>query len=383
MQELFDTCLGGSYNRHLRPMPDCSLYDCTHRTRIFVGLSFRKLLKLDHLQGTLSMVVWLRLFWPDYRLRYNASRYFQNFDWDSDTDCVQTDESEVWVPPIHVYNMLARPTRLIDSPGVLWFDEQKLQDREYNMFQQVPLIINSLCNVYLTRFPFDVQVCTIELGDWATSEQFYTLHPRNEFSAELAMPEANAEFDVIKVEQMSTTHVSQFDEAAIRYPTVVYKLHLKRRPHYYLLKFVMPMLVLVLFGQALYWMDLNKERLSTGITLVLAVMTISFLLEPMMPKTKDVMWLEEFQVGCYILTCFPTFVSILLDHASVAGVPWRDRVDVVARAVHPLVVLAFFLFMFYDVEWPLEELFPLLFFGFNIVIYVLFASLGLWSVIKK
>mmetsp|Transcript_70980 Transcript_70980/g.123116 ORF Transcript_70980/g.123116 Transcript_70980/m.123116 type:complete len:500 (+) Transcript_70980:58-1557(+) len=381
--------LGDSYHK-TRPIPDSSVFDGTHRIKIFIGLSFRKILEVDQIHGTLSMVVWLRRMWPDYRLRYDAKEYFgkipmfgegEDFHWNSSSDFVPIEQSSVWIPDIQIINAVKDSELINYDPRVFWYDGNKLDEMGYNMVLVTPEVVHVQCPMKLREFPFDTQSCEIKFGDWSGSDQYFEMDTIDRFLQHWDIPESDDEFkfDNAIVEKREVRENTLFVDADL--PIVVYTLRLTRRPHYYLVKFVLPMWLLVILGQGLYWMDLEKERFSTGITVVLAVMTVGFLTAPLMPKTPDVMWLETFQVGCYILTCWPVFYSIFLDHHCDAE--QAKKADAIGKVVHPAVVIIFYLFLFglpgvnHAHEWPVDVPEVAVFLGVNILVFTMFAVSGL------
>lgn len=401
VDQLISDKLGGDYRKNSRPIPDSSRFDGSHRIKIFMGLSFRKLLDLNQLKGTLSMVVWLRLMWPDYRLKYNATDYFKDipmfgegkhFHWNSSVDFVPVEQNDVWVPDIQILNAVQETQQINHNPRVFWYDENKLKKMGYNMVLVSPEIIHVQCAMNLKHFPFDSQQCEIQFGDWSASERYFEFDTIDRFSQHWTLPETDTEFkfDNATVHTGSVKEDQLVVDAGI--PVVIYKLKLSRQPNYYLVKFVLPMFLLVLLGQSLYFMDLEKERFSTGITVILAVMTVAFLTAPLMPKTPEVMWLETFQVGCYVLSCIPLFFSVLLDHVKLkkyCNEEQAERIDASARIIHPIVVTVFYFWLFGIpgfrlpgkhggfAYWPFEVPELAVFFWANVTIFVTFAVVGL------
>lgn len=382
---LLQTKLNASYEKFSRPIPDCSIFDCTHKIRMKMSLSFKKLMKLDQVTSTLSMLVWRRITWPDFRLAFNASEYFGhtpafqedgNFTWDSEHDFVPLDQHLIWTPDVQLLNAVHVPDNLNDAPRVFWYDEQKLRTEGYNLAMVVPQRLDVDCPMDLRMFPFDTQTCSIQMGDWSASERYYEFDP--EFSEDgTEMPEASKEHECIGInitQQLDVYHVKD----RVHFPMLVYTLTLRRFPHYHFMHFVLPQFILVLIGQGVFWMDLQGERHSTAVTAVLAVMTVSFLMAPLLPETNEVMWLERFQVGCYILSCMPIFTSFLLAHAQNKGFgKVTDRIDAILRVAYPVLVLIFYVCLFHGVPIPMDQPEIIVFFGFNLFVFFSFLATGI------
>jgi len=367
VEQLIADKLGNQYKAKERPIPDDSAFDGTHKIKIFMGLSFRKLLEVDQIKQTMSIVVWQRLMWPDYRLAYNSNEYLKDMPmyskqaWNSSTDFVPISQDMVWKPDLQVFNAVEGRHLIWEEekkPHVFWYDEKKLAETGYNMVLVSPQILHVQCPMKLKDFPFDVQTCEIQFGDWSAGDRYFDIGTIDDdrASAEFAKIGTSTEFATevaeFSIETLPVKHETLQEDYLVTdqgIPVVSYSVRLARRPHFYILMIVLPLFLLVLLGQGLYWMDLAKERLSTGITVILAVMAVGFLTEPMLPKTPEILWIESLMVGCYVLTCLPMFFSVLLDYAKTHEMlteEGADNVDSVARVVHPLFVILFYLIMF-------------------------------------
>jgi len=338
--------LGDQYAKELRPSAD-----------VYMRLSLRKIIALDPFTRVLSLSIWLNVAWPDYRLKYNASESLpeitHNRHWNSSTDYVSVPESKVWVPNVRLLNKIKESELMERSPRVLWYDETKLAESGYNLEATWPMTIHGDCSVNLRDWPFDEQTCQLIFGDLSATEQGSKLHATdaNLKNRQFEIRSENDELQLRQVKYSATTVRSRIIES-IKSSAVVYELTIARKPDYYLLKFVLPEFLLVLFGHSIYYIEQGDSRISNGITIVLAVMTVSFLTIAVMPSAPEVMWIERFQVGCYILTCIPAFVSIFMDHLAVTlqRSGWiRETItvwDVTARAWHSVLVIIFYFYMF-------------------------------------
>lgn len=387
-QKMIDSLIsdkfGDDYDKDARPIPDFSRYDKSHRIQVFMSLNFLKLLNLDQVSQTLSMVVQLRLTWPDYRLAYNASTYFKDvpffgegddFYWNSSSDFLPIEQGLAWIPDIQLLNSVTEPEDINHKPRLFWYDEEKLHSEGYNMVLVLPQKVMTSCPMSLQDFPFDTQRCHLRYGDWSASDRYFGFDSSD---TEWHFPQHNEAFHVtdISVEKK----LAKYDvQDVARFPEVVYSLQFERYPHYYVLHFVMPQLIIILVAQAVFWMDVHGERHTMASAGLIAVMTVSFLIAPMLPETNKVMWLERFQMICYVLTVIPVFTSIMVEylgHKGPKGEAWANRMDARGRAFFPLLTLAAMVYLLHGVHLPWD--FHMAIFAlFNFAVYFYFAFTGL------
>ena len=108
-----------------RPLPECSIHDCSHKISVNIGLTLLKILAVDQKEGTFKIVGWHKLTWTDYRLFYNASE-LHGFEWDSDKDFIPIEAKDIWKPDVELLNAAAMPENSnTDEPRAFLYDEEK------------------------------------------------------------------------------------------------------------------------------------------------------------------------------------------------------------------------------------------------------------------
>eukprot|EP00747_Dinoflagellata_sp_TGD_P124586 gnl/TRDRNA2_/TRDRNA2_174021_c0_seq7.p1 gnl/TRDRNA2_/TRDRNA2_174021_c0~~gnl/TRDRNA2_/TRDRNA2_174021_c0_seq7.p1 ORF type:complete len:640 (+),score=72.54 gnl/TRDRNA2_/TRDRNA2_174021_c0_seq7:47-1966(+) len=329
MQGWFDSVLGpkSGYNKRLRPMPDCSAHDCSHRINVQLGIGFTKFLGINELKNQIKMLGVMTLKWPDYRLDFDsAGNMPAEMNWDSMKDWLAIDKDLVWVPDVQLANA-ASPLRWSFHPRIYLYDAVKRKTDGYNVVLQVPVAMTVKCNLVYDNFPFDKQTCPLFFRSWSANTEWLSLeglkHPPGLFTSPgfhtsegEALSDKNEEFDLQYVKMIDSlaksNHAGESDQ---EFSEVVYVIHLKRFSHYYLGVIILPTTLMVLFSLGVFFIDPERgERLGVSMTLILTVMAVSFFTADSIPKSGGGdTWLQLFQTWCYMLVMFPLFVSLIVE----------------------------------------------------------------------
>lgn len=316
MNKLIDHLIGpqSHYHRHLRPLPDCSAHDCSHKIGVTMSLQFQKLLSVDEKANQLEMLALVILDWPDHRLSYNATEWFSNlFHWRSDHDFIAIDPHMVWQPDVQLVNA-AVPMEKIFEPRAYLFDDTNRINKGFNVRLKVPNIIKVKCDLIMDDFPFDNQTCNFVFQAWSASNSWISFKGSkevNENDTIAGMTSKNEEFRVTDVDMRD----SSIQVGQNVFPQIIYTLKMKRYSHYYVSSIILPILMMVMLSVGVFYIDPpGGERLGYNITLILTVMATSFFAAERLPKSGGGdTWLERFQAACYIITILPLVLSLLCE----------------------------------------------------------------------
>jgi len=316
MNRLLDSLIGprSHYHKALRPLPDCSAHDCSHKIGVTMSLEFQKLLGVDEIHNQLEMLALLTLNWPDHRLSYNSSDWFPHlFDWQSENDFVAIDPHLIWKPDIQLVNA-AVPMKHIFEPRAYLYDDRNRLQKGFNIQLKVPNIIKVKCDLLMNEFPFDNQTCAFVYQAWSATSDWISFTAGNTSVANetiAGLTSKNEEFQVTSVAMKDSTTTRNGQE----FPQIIYTLTLRRYSHYYVSSIILPMLMMVLLSVGVFYIDPpGGERLGYNITLILTVMATSFFAAERLPKSGGGdTWLERFQAGCYIITILPLVVSLFCE----------------------------------------------------------------------
>ncbi|XP_066300074.1 5-hydroxytryptamine receptor 3A-like [Branchiostoma lanceolatum] len=80
------------YEKGLRPVRDV-----TTQTTVQIGIDFRQIIDIDEKNQVMSSAVWLRQYWTDEDLQWNATDFWNISN-------INIPSKEVWLPDTVLYN---------------------------------------------------------------------------------------------------------------------------------------------------------------------------------------------------------------------------------------------------------------------------------------
>ena len=119
------------------------------------------------------------------------------------------------------------------------------------------------CKVDLTYFPFDKQMCELQIKVWSyTSDTVYFQLSNNE--SEYHVME-NAEWHLMYTEAvLETPKFSSYSERNL-YPQGNFRMYVQRKPGYYILNLMIPCCLMTVLTLFMYWLPPSSgEKISLG-----------------------------------------------------------------------------------------------------------------------
>ena len=154
------------------------------------------------------------------------------------------------------------------------------------------------CRMDLTYFPFDVQTCYIELGNWIYTATLVNL-TLFEPSVILEYYQENSAYEVEFSAYTRELDLEMDDTNT--YPIVGLKVVLHRRPGYFLLNVIAPTIIITLLSLYVYLLPTESgEKVDLGITVVLAHSVMLLMVSDISPPSGDHLpLLCKFRPLCY------------------------------------------------------------------------------------
>ncbi|KAG5443110.1 Neuronal acetylcholine receptor subunit beta-3, partial [Clonorchis sinensis] len=230
------------------------------------GLQLFQILDLDENKQILRTNCWSMYQWQDSLLTWNHSEY-------GDIRSVRIFPSYIWTPDIKLYNFADerlkehREARVViqNDGSVLWIPQA---------------LFKSTCEVEITYFPFDTQVCMLEFGSWTydktqmdiiwwtSSDEGAQMSPFVDFSDYVPSNEwrtdGELERDVTPLERkLQIRSVKRYrrrnqtvgNQTLNReYPVLCYLVRLRRNPSFYVFMLVIPCVLLSSLTLVVFWL---------------------------------------------------------------------------------------------------------------------------------
>ena len=175
-------------------------------------------------------------------------------------------------------------SRLLVSRRQLYGQAVRLSNSETFVF-------NTLCDINVQYFPFDLQICHVKLSTW---EYGSLLKFRPTPSMDLITFIENGVWSLIKTE-VRTEDVGYSQD-------VIATVHLERRSLFYALNFLAPILILVLLNTAVFLLPADSgERMGFSVTILLSVAVYMTIISEKLPETSNPIAFISFVLITYLL----------------------------------------------------------------------------------
>ncbi|KAK3802386.1 hypothetical protein RRG08_034531 [Elysia crispata] len=217
----------------------------------------------------LSVGGWLSLSWTDERLVWNTSDY-------GGIEDIYDTEAVLWRPEIIVDNS-------VSNLGVI-SDDALLIRATYlgEMTWEPPGIFETHCDVDVTYYPFDTQICVVEVTSWAYTLTEVSLEAE-ESTINFDDFEKSGEWDVLD----SWTERKILVDGDVNHSEVVFTLKLKRKPAYYVMTILLPVVVTSLLCGLVFMLPVESgEKVGYSLTILLTYSVIITLVASYMPPTS-------------------------------------------------------------------------------------------------
>uniref|UniRef100_A0A914YT91 Uncharacterized protein n=1 Tax=Panagrolaimus superbus TaxID=310955 RepID=A0A914YT91_9BILA len=165
------------------------------------------------------------------------------------------------------------------------------------VFWPPPTQLRSTCKISVTYFPFDSQRCSLKFGSWTYHGKFLLLvfkTPKcNIFvvtgfqvditnrsdNVDLTNYVVSGEFDLIRVHQK---------RRVVKYTYVTFYIHIRRKTLYYMYNIIFPCLMMSILTLLVFLLPPDSgEKISLGITVLLAFSVFVLAIAEKMPETSD------------------------------------------------------------------------------------------------
>lgn len=156
-----------------------------------------------------------------------------------------------------------------------------------------PVITKSSCVVDVTYFPFDNQQCNLTFGSWTYNGNQVDIFNALD-SGDLSDFIEDVEWEVHGMPAVK--NVISYGCCSEPYPDVTFTLLLKRRSSFYIVNLLIPcVLISFLAPLSFYLPAASGEKVSLGVTILLAMTVFQLMVAEIMPASENVPLIGEFK----------------------------------------------------------------------------------------
>ena len=142
------------------------------------------------------------------------------------------------------------------------------------------------CTLDMTYYPFDIQKCDLVVENWA-----YSMDMVNLINASPTMHlqdfSVNGEWDLASTEVTTSTYSVDTYPGKL-FPRITFSMYLGRKFSYFFYNIVAPCIFCIIIAIMVFWLPPDSgEKVSLGITVLLAFSVFQLLVADNTPKTSD------------------------------------------------------------------------------------------------
>uniref|UniRef100_A0A8C6WTC0 Cholinergic receptor, nicotinic, alpha 10a n=1 Tax=Neogobius melanostomus TaxID=47308 RepID=A0A8C6WTC0_9GOBI len=283
--------LFANYSSALRPVEDTN-----KELNVTLQVTLSQIIDMDERNQILTAYLWIRRVWVDALLRWDKDEY-------DGLDTIRIPSSYVWRPDIVLYNNADDHfTGPMDTNVVIQHDGQITWDS--------PAITKSSCKVDVSFFPFDAQQCRFTYGSWTyNGNQLDILNAMD--SADLADLVENVEWEVLGMP--AKKNVVTYGCCAEPYPDVTYTLMLKRKASFYVFNLLIPCVMISFLAPLGFYLPADSgEKVSLGVTVMLALTVFQLLVAEIMPPSENVPLIGKYYIATMTMITASTALTIFI-----------------------------------------------------------------------
>ncbi|KAH8868534.1 Neuronal acetylcholine receptor subunit alpha-7 [Schistosoma japonicum] len=311
-----------------RPVNDSKI-----KVDVRYGLQLFQILDLDENKQILRTNCWCMHKWTDSLLRWNESEY-------GNIKTVRIFPSQIWTPDIKLHNFADERLRehrdarvVVSSNGeTLWLPQA---------------LFKSTCEVEITYFPFDTQICMLEFGSltydrtqmdilwWIPDSvplvempylDFSDYVPSNEWCTdgekERDVHHINRTIQIRSVKKHRRRSQTVGNEVITReYPVLRYLVRLRRNPSFYVFMLVIPCVLLSSLTLVVFWLPPESPaKMMLGMNIFVAFFVLLLLLAESTPSAvKNFPLIGVFFCLNMIMITLSTFLATMVIHLYFRG----------------------------------------------------------------
>ncbi|XP_064596453.1 neuronal acetylcholine receptor subunit alpha-10-like [Liolophura sinensis] len=289
-----------NYEPAVRPVMNSS-----HTVKIGLGLTLTQILDLDEKNQVLTTNVWMEaesylIEWIDEKLHWSSADFWR-------LRKVRIPNTLIWLPDIVLYNSaddytdgFMRALAMVNDDGrVFWGPVVRFR---------------SSCQIDITYFPFDDQICRMKMGSWAYNGFQVDVTNRSN-TIDLSEFVDNGEWELVSVKVQR--NVVYYNCCPEPFPDVTFYIHLRRRITYYIMNIIIPCIVLSVLCLAGFLLPAESgEKVTLGLSVLLTLTVFMLMVADKTPQTSE----SVSVIGIYLLVVLTTSCLSVLTAVIVLGI---------------------------------------------------------------
>ncbi|XP_013804924.1 neuronal acetylcholine receptor subunit alpha-9 [Apteryx mantelli] len=284
--ELFE-----DYSNALRPVEDTDKV-----LNVTLQITLSQIKDMDERNQILTAYLWIRQSWHDAYLRWDKDKY-------DGLDSIRIPSNLVWRPDIVLYNKADDDfSEPVNTNVVLRYDGKITWD--------APAITKSSCVVDVSYFPFDSQQCNLTFGSWTyNGNQVDIINSLD--SGDLSDFIEDVEWEIHGMPAVK--NVVTYGCCSEPYPDVTFTLILKRKSSFYIFNLLLPCVLISFLAPLGFYLPADSgEKVSLGVTVLLALTVFQLMVAEIMPPSENVPLIGKYYIATMMMITASTALTIII-----------------------------------------------------------------------
>ncbi|XP_036621404.1 neuronal acetylcholine receptor subunit alpha-9 [Trichosurus vulpecula] len=296
-QKLFND-LFEDYSNALRPVEDTDKV-----LNVTLQITLSQIKDMDERNQILTAYLWIRQIWYDAYLKWDRDQY-------DGLDTIRIPSDLVWRPDIVLYNKADdESSEPVNTNVVLRYDGLITWDS--------PAITKSSCVVDVSYFPFDDQQCNLTFGSWTYNGNQVDIFNALD-SGDLSDFIEDVEWEIHGMPAVK--NVITYGCCSEPYPDITFTLILKRKSSFYIVNLLIPcVLISFLAPLSFYLPAASGEKVSLGVTVLLAMTVFQLMVAEIMPPSENVPLIGKYYIATMALITASTALTIMVMNIHFCG----------------------------------------------------------------
>ncbi|XP_061644515.1 neuronal acetylcholine receptor subunit alpha-9-II isoform X2 [Phyllopteryx taeniolatus] len=287
-----------NYTSALRPVEDTD-----RALNLTLQITLSQIKDMDERNQVLIAYLWIRQRWHDAYLKWNKEDY-------DGLEVIHIPSNLVWRPDLVLYNKaddaLSGP---MDTNVKLRYNGEITWD--------APAITKSSCVVDVSYFPFDSQECNLTFGSWT--------YNGNQVDIFMGMDSGDLSDFVENVEwechgMPATKNVIMYGCCSDPYPDITYTVLLQRRSSFYIFNLLLPCFLISFLAPLGFYLPADSgEKVSLGVTVLLALTVFQLMVAESMPPSESVPLIGKYYIATMTMVTASTALTIFIMNIHFCG----------------------------------------------------------------
>uniref|UniRef100_A0A914E3F6 Uncharacterized protein n=1 Tax=Acrobeloides nanus TaxID=290746 RepID=A0A914E3F6_9BILA len=272
-----------------------------------LSMELYQIIEVNEPQQYVMLNAWIVERWNDQKLYWKKDKF------DGIEEIILPKDS-IWIPDTTLYNSLLMNDE--DTRRVINTKITLLPDEKNTLVELLyPTLYKFSCNLDLRYFPFDTQACKMTFGSWIYDMVGIDYYPYNSTNNAFGITNCieNEGWKILGTKVLRKE--VKYQCCANKYVLLEFVLYIQRKPLFYIANLVTPTAIITLIAIIGFFSTSNmhaprEEKITLGITTLLSMCIIIFLVSDKLPSTSSYIPL---------IGWFYTFMLLLISMGTLAS----------------------------------------------------------------